>query len=169
MGATVGNQFWKQRSKHGRGKSFESPEALWESACEYFQWCEDNPWTKKDWVGKDGDEVQRETPRPLTLSGLSLFLDCSEQTLRNYGKEDTYKDFFEVITRIEQTIRTQKFEGAAVGVFNASIIARDLGLTDKVESKNENTNTHTGEVTVRTITSGIPIAGKETDVDTSRQ
>jgi hypothetical protein len=41
------------------------------------------------------------------------------------------KDFSEVIHAIEEIIRTQKFEGAAVGAFNANIIARDLGMVDK--------------------------------------
>ena len=34
----------------------------------------------------------------------------------------------------------QKFAGAAVGLFNANIIARDLGLTDKQEIKMDNAN-----------------------------
>lgn len=39
----IGNQFWKRRSKHGRDKLFKTPDVLWEAACEYFQWCDDNP------------------------------------------------------------------------------------------------------------------------------
>lgn len=131
MAAPIGNQFWRQRSKHGRDKIFESPESLWQEATEYFQWCDDNPWKEKDWVGKDAEQIYRETPRPYTLSGLCVYLDCEEQTFRNYGKAEEYKDFFGVYTRIEQIIRTQKFEGAATGFFNANIIARDLGLSDK--------------------------------------
>ncbi len=43
------------------------------------------------------------------------------------------KDFLMVIARIEETIETQQFEGACVGAFNANIIARKLGLSDKQE------------------------------------
>ena len=43
MAAPKGNQFWMLRSKHGRDKLFATPEALWEAACEYFQWCDENP------------------------------------------------------------------------------------------------------------------------------
>ena len=43
MGAPKGNQFWKLRSKHGRDKLFTTPELLWQAACEYFEWCENNP------------------------------------------------------------------------------------------------------------------------------
>ena len=39
----------------------------------------------------------------------------------------------------------QKFAGAAVGLFNADIIARDLGLTDKQEIKMDNAQVTTLE------------------------
>lgn len=135
MGAPTGNEFWKLRSKHGRDTLFASPDLLWEAACEYFQWCDSNPWKKKDWVGKDGDEVERETPRPYTLSGLCLYLGCCSSYFREFKSNPpkNAKDFLTIITRIEETIYTHKFEGAAVGAFNANIIARDLGLVDKKE------------------------------------
>ncbi|WP_347174524.1 hypothetical protein [Parabacteroides goldsteinii] len=44
MAASKNNQFWKLRSKHGRDILFSSPEFLWSAACEYFDWCDENPW-----------------------------------------------------------------------------------------------------------------------------
>jgi hypothetical protein len=139
MAAPKQNQFWKLRSKHGRDRIFSEPAILLEAAYEYFQWCEENPLTQQNWVGKDGEEVSKELSRPFTLSGLSVYLDCDERTLNNYGRMEEYKDFFPVITRISQIIRTQKFEGAAVGIFNANIIAKDLGLVDKKELEHSGT------------------------------
>lgn len=133
MAATPGNQWWKLRSKHGRDKIFTAPEILWEAACEYFEATDKRKWVKKDWVGKDAQEVDRETDTPYTLSGLCLFLDIDEDTLNNYGTKEEYKDYFGVVTRVKRVIYTQKFEGAAVGAYNANIIARDLGLADKKE------------------------------------
>jgi hypothetical protein len=49
-------------------------------------------------------------------------------TLRAKGKE-----FSDVITHIEEIIKTQKFTYAAVNMFNANIIARDLGIKDNKE------------------------------------
>ena len=43
--------------------------------------------------------------------------------------------FIEIIRAIDKIMFAQKFEGAASGAFNANIIARDLGLTDKSELK----------------------------------
>jgi hypothetical protein len=128
-GAPKGNEFWKQRSKHGRDKIFETPELMWEAACEYFQWCEENPLEENDFVGKDATEVDRKKLRPFTLQGICLYLDVNRGIK---GKEDDVsKDFSFIITRIKEIIYNQKFTGAAVGFFNSNIIARDLGLSDK--------------------------------------
>mgnify|MGYP000930032296 CR=1 FL=1 len=132
MGAPIGNQFWKLRTKHGRDKLFADPELLWEEACKYFAHTDERKWVKKDWVGKDAQEVERESETPYTKSGLCVFLDISEWRLLNTLK-DSSKDFLQVISRIEQIIFTQKFEGAAVGAFNANIIKAELGIRDSTD------------------------------------
>lgn len=131
MGAPSGNEFWKLRSKHGRDKIFENPEHLWEAACEYFQWCEQHPLIEIDFRGKDANEVELPKMRAFTWDGLELFIDI--HSLRDYKTKQEYKDFSQVITRIEKIIYNQKFTGAAAGFLNPNIIARDLGLADKRE------------------------------------
>lgn len=134
MAAPKGNQFWKLRSKHGRDKLFETSALLWEAACEYFQWCDDNPWVKVETkVKNSGSEVTNSpAARPYTLTGLCLYLGCNTKYFFDFKQAlpKDEKDFSEVVTRIEDAIYTQKFEGAAVGTFNSNIIARDLGLKD---------------------------------------
>lgn len=139
-GAPIGNEFWKQRSKHGRDKLFATPELMWEAACEYFEWCNKNPWIKYEAI-KSGDMcgqlVEIPTVIPYTMEGLCGYLDCNKAYFSHFeaaiaDKDDQQsKDFSNVITRIRETLYQQKFTGASVGAFNASIIARDLGLTDK--------------------------------------
>jgi hypothetical protein len=130
MAAPEGNQFWKLRSTHGRDLLFSSPEILWQACIEYFEATDKRKWVRKDWVGKDAIQVERETDTPYTLTGLYVFLDISPQTWKDYrGREG----FIEITTRVEQIMFTQKFEGAAVGAFNANIIARELGLKDTSE------------------------------------
>lgn len=115
----IGNQFWKLRSKHGRDKLFATSKLMWDAACEYFQWCDDNKW--------DGKKI-----RPYTLTALCLYLDCNTQYFGEFKKNlpEDEEDFSVVIKRIEDIIYNQKFEGASVGDFNHNIIARDLGLKD---------------------------------------
>ena len=136
MGAPIGNKFWEKRSKHGRDKIFASPDDLWNAAIDYFQWVEDNPLFSNE-VVRSGAEAGKLLPIPMmramTLEGLCIFLGVETQTFRNYSTKEEYKDFFEVTTRIQETIKAQKFEGASAGLLNANIIARDLGLTDKKE------------------------------------
>jgi hypothetical protein len=82
--------------------------------------------------------------QPFTLHGLCLYMDVATSYFRNFknserGKEQGYAS---VIEKIEETIYNQKFSGAACGFFNANIIARDLGLSDKSENRTE----HSGSV-----------------------
>lgn len=135
MAAPKGNQFWKQRASHGRDKIFESPEALWDSACQYFEWCDQNPLLTLEFNGKDAIECVVPKMRAYTWSGLEFFLDI--HSFRDYKTQDTHKDFSQVIARIEKVIYTQKFEGAAAGLLKENIISRELGLADKQDHKIE--------------------------------
>lgn len=130
MGAPKSNQFWKLRSKHGRDKLFATPELLWEAACEYFQWCDTNPIEAEDNKGtKNVNTVKLN--RPYTLKAFCLYCDATEGWWKEFRKGKYIKDFLPIIHKIEEIIYNQKFEGAAVGIFNSNIIARDLGLSDK--------------------------------------
>lgn len=132
MSAPINNEFWKLRTKHGRDRLFSDPELLWQEACEYFDHTNKRKWIKQDWVGKDGMYVERELETPYTKSGLCVFLDVSEWRILADLKKVS-EDFSHVISRIEQIIYTQKIEGAAVGAFNANIVARELGLKDSTD------------------------------------
>lgn len=133
MAAPKGNQFWKLRNKHGRDKLFASPQLMWEAACEYFEWCDNNPWVKNE-VIKGGDMagtiVAVPTTRPYTLSGFMFYAGAEESYWRHF-KAEGHHDYSPVIKKIEAVIDTQQFEGASVGAFNANIIARKLGLADR--------------------------------------
>ena len=135
MPAPKGNHYWEPRKKHGNNKTYK-PDELWEAACTYFQWCEDNPWTQAIPVKAGpqfGQTVTASTPRPFTLKALCIHLGITFQTFLNYETDNEYSD---TCSNIKDIISNQKFEGAAVGIFNSSIIARDLGLTDKREHGN---------------------------------
>lgn len=132
MAAPQGNEFWKARSSHGRDPIFKTPDALWEAASEYFAWVEANPlWEAKPFAFQGVVTVEPISKmRAMTISGLCIFLDIDRTTWAAYaGRED----FSRITTRVEEIIRTQKFEGAAAELLNSNIIARELGLADKSE------------------------------------
>lgn len=133
MAPPKGNQFWKVRSSHGRKPIFANPDDLWNACVEYFDWVGKNPLYESQAFAYQGDVQIKEIPkmRAMTLAGLCIFLDIARSTWDEYRTKDD--GFSEVSTRVDEIIRSQKFEGAAAGLLNASIIARDLGLADKNE------------------------------------
>jgi hypothetical protein len=148
LAAPKNNKFWKQRSRHGREKLFVTPKLLLQAAEEYFAWCDNNPWMKIEQLKRPFEKIVKgkktlittaelPTQRPYTLSGFGLFCYASEKYLQEFERslnsksDPASQDFLAVITCIRETISTQQLEGATVGAFNANIIARKLGLTDK--------------------------------------
>ncbi len=144
----LGNSFWEKRSKHGRDRIFATPETLWEASCEYFKFCEENPFKKAEAktvnIGDYMSEIQiANVPvmRPFTIHGLCLFLDVNTVWFNQFEKslvdkdDKLSKDFSQICTRIREIIYDQKFSGAASGLFNANLISRDLGLQESVKNE----------------------------------
>ncbi|EBC2857654.1 DNA-packaging protein [Salmonella enterica] len=129
MAAPKGNKFWEARSSHGRNPKFDSADALWAACCEYFEWVEKHPLFESKAFSYQGEITVATLPkmRAMTIAGLCLFLDISDDTWRNYKAN---QDLLGVVTRAEKVIYDQKFSGAAADLLNANIIARDLGLKD---------------------------------------
>jgi len=130
VAAPQGNQFWKLCRSVGRKPIFASPEQLWEACCEYFEWVEDNPLWEVKAFAFQGEVTLAQIPkmRAMTITGLTRFLDIDFTTWKDYG---TREAFSQVVTQVEQIIYEYKFTGAAAGLLNANIIARELGLRDK--------------------------------------
>jgi len=134
MGFETGNQWWRERSRHGVEAIFTDPAKLWEAATEYFEATDNRPWNEDDWVGKDAVGVTRKHATPYTLSGLCVFLGVNTQYFGSFKDSVTFKsnpDFNIVYTRIKEVIETHQVEGAMTGFFNASLTARLNGLSDK--------------------------------------
>lgn len=153
MSAPEGNQFWRARSSHGPKPKFERAEDLWSACLEYFRWVEENPLKEEKAFAYQGCVTTCELKklRAMTLEGLSDFLDISSSTWREW--RNSRDDLLEVIERVERVVRIQKFEGAAADLFNANIIARDLGLADKKMLGNDPDNPLPPIGTIRIVAS----------------
>lgn len=137
MAAPKGNKYWEFRNKHGRDFQY-TPEDFWNEAVKYFEWISEKVWNKKDPI-KSGDMagslIDVPTQTPMSIESFCIYADITTDTFRNYeSKEGSYKDFFEVTTRIRSIIESQQFEGATVGAFNPNIIARKLGLQENTST-----------------------------------
>jgi len=115
-------------------KYIESPEQLWELFCEYIQHEKDSPLYRRDYVGKDGEEKDTPLQVPITFEGFECYLwdNGIIGTLKDYAsnRDDRYTSYVPIITRIKQNCFVQNYKGASVGLFNANLIARKLGISE---------------------------------------
>jgi hypothetical protein len=120
------------KRKVGRPLQFETAEQLWDACVDYFNWVEEHPLfeTKLAQSGGVPTKIEVPLPRAMTLEAMCLHVGITDETWRNYRER---KEFFGVTSQVDAMVYTQKFEGAAANLFNANIIARDLGLKDKQE------------------------------------
>ena len=132
MAAPKGNKFWELRSSHGRKPIFHDADELWDAACEYFEWATETDIEDEVLFHYQGSVTAHKAKkvRPMTIQGMCLFLDISDESWANYAKNNA---FFGIVEKIKRVIYEQKFAGATVGIFNANIIARELGLADKAD------------------------------------
>jgi len=132
-----GNKFWLARSSHGRNPIFSDPEQLRNACYEYFEWVEENPLLEEKIFHSQG-MITKDTVtkmRAMTIRAMCFFIGLSRQGWQEYSEKP---DFSDIVKEIEDVIFSQKFEGAAADLLNPNIIARELGLSDKVQ------NEHTG-------------------------
>lgn len=124
----------------GKNKYIETPERLWELFEEYVLHERNNPMFKREYVGKDGIEKNTPLETPITFEGFECYLsdmgvieDLSHYAANSNGAYDNYCT---IITRIRKNCYVHNLKGAAVGLFNANLIARKLGLTEKTDNTN---------------------------------
>lgn len=121
-----------------KNKYIETPERMWELFCEYVKHEKNNPMFKVDYVGKDGEEKDTPLQVPITFEGFECYLADEEyiQDLGDYAsnKDGRYSDYATIITRIRKNCFVQNYKGAAVGLFNANLVAKKIGLTEKTDS-----------------------------------
>jgi len=135
-----GNSFWKKRSSHGRNPIFDDPEKLRSACFEYFQWIEENPILEEKIFHFQGRITRTHSNKMhmMTISGLCLFLDISDETWSNYRRNP---DFVGIVTEAERIIANQKLSGSAADMLNANIVCREMGLRDRQE--------HSGDLLVK--------------------
>jgi len=125
----------------GRSRTFETPEDLMVACEEYLQWNEANPLLAAQPFHFQGTIIMAEVPKPRAPSIVSLCtnLGIHRHTWQNYRKSE---EFDLVCIEIEGRMSEYKFQNAAAGLMNSTIIIRDLGLTDKSEVNSTGTVTH---------------------------
>ena len=137
MAAPIGNQFWKNvpYEKLGRPAAYNSPKELWDEVVGYFDECDNNPIEVDKEISSDKgvSQITSKHRIPYTWRGLYVYLGVRD--LEHYK---TKNEFSEIMKHIGNIIYNQKFTGAAIGIFNHNLIARELGLNDNIVNTNLN-------------------------------
>lgn len=109
--------------------------------------------------------VYLEIPEPMSMQGFKSF--CWDKDYGDIGRyidgRLTTTEYVEIVTRIKDKIFKHNLSRAAAGLYKENLIARQLGMTEKTENKNN--NTHTGKVQIELVKSDIPLANNEKDID----
>lgn len=135
------DQHWKVVNSGARVLS-NTPQQLWESAIEYFKWCDDNPVKAKRTLtsGKtSGEKVELEFVRPYSIKGFCLHCNVSMRYLNDLkDSKDRNSEWYMVVEKIMMIVYTQNLEGAMVDLYNPIITSKLLNL----DSEKENEGTH---------------------------
>lgn len=124
-----GDKYWALRKLDaGKARAYY-PDELLLAFEEYYAWNEANPLTRSTLVQKSGLIEEVPVGRPLSIGRFCMHIGISPNTFCKYKNEPEYH---EIISIIINAINTQKYEGAAVGLFSAAIMIRDLGLSEQV-------------------------------------
>ena len=120
-------------SRTRRDKVHLTPQDFLDDCAEYFDWCEEHPLLEDKLFQFQGDVVRDSVSkvRPFTKKGLLNHVGLAESRYNSYKEQG--REWSDAVELVEQFIYTQKFENAAAGLLNASIISRDLGLAEKSE------------------------------------
>lgn len=123
---------------HGT-KYIKTADEMWQWFEEYKTQTKSNPIRVHDFVGKDGDSVERLKERPLTIEGFRNFCrrkgcDVTEYFLNRDGR---YEGYTIICRAIRDEIRQDQIEGGMAMIYNPSITQRLNGLAEKTETKGE--------------------------------
>jgi hypothetical protein len=121
------------RNKPGKPNIY-TPQELFDKAVEYVEWNAKNPLFEQKAFGT-GMIANMPKMRAMTVSGFCVFANISSITFYDYEKRND--EYANIVTRVKEMFRSQKIEGAAAGLLDSNIIARELGLSDKQEIKND--------------------------------
>lgn len=110
----------------------QTPEEIWESAKSYFLFCDDNPIYRKGILKsgiKAGEQASEELPRVYSYVGLCLHTGLDEEYIKTTLESgDDTNEFYLVFRTIDNIIKANQFELAAVGELNPIFISKSMRL-----------------------------------------
>lgn len=140
-------ELWEIHRKFPGQRVFQTPEDMWDKAVEYFEWVKARAVATEITVDKKTGEKTEISHAPVVfhLSSFFAFVGMTRRTFLDYEQRPGFED---VTAHIREVIRTNQFDGAAVNLYNAGLIAKEIGLADRVEATVETAANRIDEIHV---------------------
>lgn len=124
-------------TKKGREKYIETPEKLMEYFERYRDWRKENGRVVSYYSKAMGEYVDKTVEAPVTFKGFEIWLRKNGiiDNLGDYeaNRNGSYSEYSSILRAIKDEIYDDKYTGAVCGLFKENIIARDLGLMERVD------------------------------------
>jgi hypothetical protein len=126
-----GNSAWEARRPAGPAPKFADAESLWEACVQYFDWVNEHPLYAVQLVTYKGrtTQVPVRKVRAMTKGDLCRFLGIQRRTWNGWKRDRP--DLELTVEKAEDVIWIWQFEHAAVGLLDAGVVIRQLGLANK--------------------------------------
>lgn len=144
-----GNSLWQLVKNPGSVAIITDAAELWQLAINYFKWCDENPQARAEVIKHQGEGDLIDVPlgRPYSVDAFTIYAGVSGGYFRARKMELNDKietgtatpgevAVLDTIHLIESVIRTQRFEGAAVGIYKENLISRVDGYADNINQYN---------------------------------
>lgn len=164
MAPPKGSQYYLlAKEALGRRRRIQTAEEFINKLLAYISWCEENPILTKKASKRVIDTPSDEDPdkkrnearmdseskrRPMSERGFCIYLGFSlswlVETTKNLDEKGSKRteeedNLFNVIKYARDFFANQQFDGAAIGDFNANLIMRNLGMSEKTDVTTDGT------------------------------
>ncbi len=138
MAAPLGNKYHLLNDNFINPKKFLKPEDLAIAYVMYYNDLKDNPKVVQEPI-KSGDnagtcmEVKKE--RVPSILGFCAYCGIDDVTFLNYKRREGYEAFFSTAKLIDTNIKANQLDMSFIGLANAPIGSKVLGLIEKKEEE----------------------------------
>lgn len=135
MAAPKGNKYYIDAKNFFKPKKY-TPNQIKKKFIAYLEENETKTMSRVEAIksgDKAGTTMEVKLRVPLTKKGFAMFLGITYQSYINYGTEESYKEYFDIIKKINAFIENEQLQGASLGLYNSNIIARLQGLKEQTD------------------------------------
>ena len=115
-------------------KTFNNPEDLYDAFEEYRNFVKANP-KKVQKLGYN-QKIDIEHEMPLTLQGFETVVGADLSKYLTAKKGTIYEDYYRITRAIKKEIQHDQLSGALIGLYNANLVSRLVGLHAKETAEN---------------------------------